>query len=43
MVFMTESPEGYQLAPYDPAVAEQIEAGRDFMREYRDTFHSLAK
>ena len=43
MVFMTESPEGYQIAPYDPAIAEQIEAGRDFMREYRETFHALAK
>ena len=43
MVFLTESPEGYQLTPYDPAVAEQLEMGREFMREYRDTFHALAK
>lgn len=26
MVFMTDTPEGYQLAPYNPDVAEQIEA-----------------
>ncbi len=42
-VFLTESPDGYQMAPYNPDVAEQIELGRDFMREYRDTFHALAK
>ena len=43
MVFMTDSPEGYHLAPYNPEVAEQIEAGREFMRDFRDTFHALAK
>ena len=43
MVFMTDTPEGYQLAPYNPDVAEQIEAGREFMRDFRDTFHALAK
>ncbi|MEZ5455611.1 MAG: AbrB/MazE/SpoVT family DNA-binding domain-containing protein [Lysobacteraceae bacterium] len=43
MVFMTDSPEGYHLSPYNPEVAEQIEAGREFMRDFRDTFHALAK
>lgn len=42
-VFMTETPEGYALTPYDPALEEQIQAGREFMREFRDTFHQLAK
>ena len=42
-VFLTETPEGYTLTPYDPALEEEIEAGRAFMREYRDTFHQLAK
>jgi len=42
-VFLTETPDGYALTPYDPALEEQIEAGRDFMREFRDTFHQLAK
>ena len=42
-VFVTETPNGYALTPYDPALAEQIEAGREFMYEYRDTFHQLAK
>jgi hypothetical protein len=31
------------LTPYDPELAAQLEEGREFMREYRDTFHQLAK
>ena len=42
-VFLTETPAGYVLTPYDPALEEQIEAGREFMQDYRDTFHQLAK
>ena len=42
-IFLTESPEGYTLTPYDPALEEEIQAGREFMRDYRDTFHQLAK
>lgn len=42
-LFLTETPEGYALTPYDPALEEQIQAGREFMREFRDTFHQLAK
>lgn len=42
-VFLTETSEGYILTPYDPALEEELTAGREFMREYRDTFHQLAK
>jgi putative addiction module antidote len=42
-VFLMETPDGYAITPYDPALDEQIQAGREFMREYRDTFHQLAK
>jgi len=42
-VFVTDASNGVLLTPYDPALAEQLEAGREFMREYRDTFHQLAK
>jgi len=38
-----ETPEGYILTPYDPAVAEQVEAGRAFMKENREAFKVLAK
>ena len=42
-LFAVETPDGYLLTPYDPAVEEQLEAGRRFMRDYRDTFRELAK
>jgi putative addiction module antidote len=42
-LFVVETPEGYLLTPYDPNVEKQLEAGRQFMREYRDTFRQLAK
>ena len=42
-VFLTESVDGFILTPYDPALEEEITAGREFMREYRDTFRALAK
>jgi putative addiction module antidote len=43
MVFVTDAPEGVALTPYDPVLDEQLRLGREFMREYRDTFHQLAK
>ena len=42
-VFLTEMPGGYRLTPYDPNLAEQLDAGRELMREFRETFHELAK
>jgi putative addiction module antidote len=43
VLYATEAANGVTLTPYDPSVGAQIEAGREFMREYRDTFHQLAK
>jgi len=42
-LFITESPDGVMLTPYDPDVAKQVDAGREFMRGFRDTFRELAK
>jgi putative addiction module antidote len=42
-VFVTDAANGVMLTPYDPTLDEQLDAGRAFMREYRDTFHQLAK
>jgi putative addiction module antidote len=42
-VFVTDAVNGVMLTPYDPTLDEQLDAGREFMREYRDTFHQLAK
>jgi putative addiction module antidote len=40
---VSETAEGYLITPYDPAVAAQVEAGREFMKDYRDTFKVLAE
>lgn len=42
-LFAIETAEGYLLTPYDPTVAEQVKAGREFMKQYRETFKELAK
>ena len=42
-VFVTDTPGGVTLTPFDPTMDEQVALGRDFMREYRDTFRQLAK
>ncbi|HEX3486872.1 MAG TPA: AbrB/MazE/SpoVT family DNA-binding domain-containing protein [Micropepsaceae bacterium] len=39
----SETPSGFEITPYDPEVAHQLEAGREFMKEYRDTLRALAK
>lgn len=42
-LFAIETPNGYLLIPYNPDVEEEIKQGREFMREYSDTFKALAK
>lgn len=42
-LYAIETPEGFLITPYDPTIEKQLEVGRDFMREYRDTFKVLAK
>ena len=42
-VFVTDAVNGVTLTPYDPTLEDQIKAGREFMHDFRDTFHQLAK
>jgi putative addiction module antidote len=42
-VFLTETPGGFKLTPYDPAIEEQLRLGREIMHEYRGTLRALAK
>ena len=39
----SSNPAEGALTPYDPALEEEIAAGRAFMHDFRDTFHQLAK
>ncbi len=38
-----ETPDGFHLTPYDPAVVAQVEAGRAFMKQCPDAFKVLAE
>jgi putative addiction module antidote len=40
---VVETPDGYLVTPFDPGIAMQVEAGREFMKDYRDTFKILAE
>ncbi len=42
-LYAIETAEGYLITPYDPAIEDQLQAGREFKREYRDIFKALAK
>jgi putative addiction module antidote len=43
LLFLTESPGGIQLVPYDGEFAAQMEAAREIMRENRDVLRELGK
>ena len=42
-LYVSEAVNGLTLSPYDPDMEEQLRLGREFMHEFRDTFHQLAK
>jgi putative addiction module antidote len=42
-LYITETPNGLQLIPYDPELARQLEVAREVMRENRDVLRKLAK
>jgi putative addiction module antidote len=43
VLHVAETPGGYLLTPYDPAISAQVEAGRQFMKDNRDAFKALAE
>ncbi len=43
LLHVIESKDGVILTALDPKVAEQLRAGRDVMRRYRDTLRVLAQ
>ncbi len=42
-VFLTESPDGVRLTPYDPEFEEDMAIARRVMRDNRDALRELAK
>jgi len=43
MVYLTESPDGYRISPYDPAFEKQMLAAGRLMKKRRNVLRSLAK
>lgn len=42
-VFLTETPDGYSVTPYDPEFEAQMNSARRGMAKYRNALHELAK
>jgi putative addiction module antidote len=42
-IFLTDSPDGFRITPYDPDFERQMGLARKVMRERRDVLRELAK
>ena len=42
-VYLTETPEGYQLVAHDPEFENQMKKAEGFMKRYRNALRELAK
>ena len=42
-LYITETPDGVQLTPYQEEFARTMEVAEDIMRRYRDTLRQLAQ
>ncbi len=42
-VYLTETPDGYHISPYDPEFSRQMEIARKVPSKHRDALHELAK
>lgn len=43
VIYLTESPDGYRITPYDPAFQRQMEVGEEVMKRRRNVLRALAK
>jgi putative addiction module antidote len=42
-IYLTETPEGYRMSPYDPEFSRQMEMARKIQSRHRDALHELAR
>jgi len=42
-VFITETPDGFRITPYDPEFENDMKLAKDFMKKRRNVFRQLAK
>jgi putative addiction module antidote len=43
LVFLTESPDGYRITPYDPAFEKQLQSAERIMKKRRNVLRALSK
>ncbi|MFC1610662.1 AbrB/MazE/SpoVT family DNA-binding domain-containing protein [Myxococcota bacterium] len=43
VLYLVETPDGYELTPYDKKFVEQLEATENVMGRYRNALKELAK
>ena len=43
VVYLTESPDGYRISPYDPGFEKQMQAADGIMKKRRSVLRVLAK
>lgn len=42
-IYLTETPDGFQLVAHDPEFEDQMKVAEGFMRRYRNALRELAK
>ena len=42
-VYLTETPDGYRITPYDPDFEAKMKKAEEIMSRYRNTLRELAK
>lgn len=42
-LYVTETPNGVEISPYDPEFAKQMDVAEEVMRERRDVLRKLAE
>jgi putative addiction module antidote len=42
-LYLSETPDGIELSPYDPDFDQELEAARAVMRRYRNALRKLAR
>ena len=43
VVYLTETPDGYRITPYDPAFEKQMKSAEKIMKKRRNVLRVLAK
>ncbi len=43
MIYLTDSPDGYRLTPYNPDFERQMNVAESVMKRYKDALRQLAK